>query len=228
MQNKIEAFLKLSRIFKENNFKLYLVGGTVRDYFFHLPLTDLDVTTDATPDDIKKFFKGEANYRFENFGAVTIHFEGEKFDLTTLRKEKSYKDNRHPRKIKFVKKLKKDFKRRDFTINALYLDDRFYLYDYCNGKNDIESKTLKTIGNPFKRLKEDPLRIIRALRFCLAFELTIDGKLKKAIHKKKHLLNKLNKDKIKQDLLKIRNCPEDKKISLFNEFGILYLLDMLK
>lgn len=228
MQKQIEAFLKLNRIFKDNGYSLYLVGGTVRDFLLKLPLTDLDVTTDATPSDIKKFFTGDASYNFEKFGAVTIHFENQRFDLTTLRKEKGYFDSRHPTKITFVKETKKDYKRRDFTINGMYLDERFNLIDYCNGKNDLDKKIIKTIGNPYKRLKEDPLRIIRAIRFALAFSFAIDEKLKKAIHKRKCLLDKLNKDKIKQDLLKIKNCDENIKISLFNEFGILYLLDMVK
>lgn len=228
MQKKIEAYLKLNRLFKDNGFSLYLVGGTVRDFLLGIPLTDLDVTTDATPSDIKRFYKEEASYHFAKFGAVTLYFDNQKFDLTTLRKEKGYFDKRHPTKITFVKKPKHDYKRRDFTINGMYLDERFNLLDFCKGKSDLDNRVIKTIGNPYKRLKEDPLRIIRAIRFALTFSFTIDEKLKKAIHKRKHLLDKLNKDKIKQDLLKIKNCDENIKTSLFNEFGIFYLLDMLK
>ena len=84
------------------------------------------------------------------------------------------------------------------------------------------------IGNPSKRIKEDPLRILRAIRFALTLSFSIDESLKKAIKKKVKLLSKLNPEKIKQELRKIPECDENVKISLFNEFGILYLLDMVK
>lgn len=228
MQKRIEAFLSLSKIFKANGYNLYLVGGTVRDFLLHKELTDLDVTTDATPSDIKSFFVGDANYRFEEFGAVYIKHDGFRFDLTTLRKERSYLDFRHPGKIKFIKSTKVDYKRRDFTINGMYLDEKFRLIDHCGGKIDLDNKVIKTIGNPMVRLKEDPLRILRAIRFALTLSFVLDEKLKKAIKKKVKLLSKINPDKIKQELRKIPSCDEGIKTSLFNEFNILYLLDMIK
>lgn len=228
MQKKIEAFLNLCKIFNTNGYNLYLVGGTVRDFLLKQQITDLDVASDATPSDIKSFFDGDANYRFEAYGAVIIKFQGFKFELTTFRKERSYLDFRHPGKIKFVKSTKVDYKRRDFTINAMYLDNKFKLIDHVHGREDLDKKIIKMIGNPSKRIKEDPLRILRAIRFALTLSFNIDESLKKVIKKKVKLLSKLNPEKIKQELRKIPECDENVKISLFNEFGILYLLDMVK
>ena len=159
---------------------------------------------------------------------MTIYFDEEKFDYTTLRKEKHYKDSRHPSTVEFVKSPKLDYKRRDFTINALYIGEDFSLYDFAKGQKDLKNKVIRMIGNPLKRIKEDPLRILRAIRFSLMLHFEIDLKLKKAIHKSVNFLEKLNKDKIKQELLKIKNVDENEKLSLFNEFNILYLLDMVK
>lgn len=228
MQNKIDSFLNLAKIFKENGFKLFLVGGSVRDYFLYGKIDDIDVTSDATPEEVKLFLDAEIVDRFASFGALTIKFDNQKFDFTTLRKEKSYVDNRHPSKIHFVKKPKIDFKRRDFTLNALYLDNQLNLIDFCNGKKDLDNKILRMVGNPYKRIKEDPLRIIRAIRFSLEHDLIIEKQLTKAINKHISLIGKLNKDKIKQEINKIKKVDNNKKRDLFAKFNIVYLLDMVK
>lgn len=227
-KNKINSFLTLAKLFNKNGRRLYLVGGTVRDFLLGKELTDMDATTDATPDEVKTFFTEKSDFTFAKFGAMTLYFDGLKFDVTTLRKEKSYFDSRHPSKIKFVKHPKHDFKRRDFTVNGMYLDEKFVLIDYCKGKTDLENKTLRMIGNPNKRIKEDPLRILRALRFALMFSFHLDEKLAKAIRKNVKLLEKLNIEKIKQEIKKIKDVDENLKTSLFNEFGMISYLDMVK
>lgn len=228
MNEKLNTFLKLAKLFKENGYNLYLVGGTVRDFLLNAKFNDMDVVSDASPNEVLSFYNQKVESHFAKFGSLTLYFDGVKFDFTTLRKEKSYIDNRHPNKIKFVKKLKIDYKRRDFTINAMYLDSKFNLFDFANGKLDLENGIIRMVGNPHKRIKEDPLRIIRALRFALTNSFDIDPKLKKAILKHNQLLKRLNVEKIKQELRKIKNVDEDIKISLFNEFGVIYILDMIK
>ena len=99
MDNKIHAYIELSKIFNNHGYSLYLVGGTVRDYLLNIPLTDLDVVSDATPEEIRKFFPDE-DYTFAKYGSVKLHFVGYKFDVTTLREEKGYIDYRHPGEIK--------------------------------------------------------------------------------------------------------------------------------
>ena len=99
---------------------------------------------------------------------------GIKFDITTLRKESAYLDYRHPSKITFVKDLKIDYLRRDFTINALYMDETLKIIDYTNGVNDLKNHLLRMIGDPYLRTKEDPLRILRAVRFAITFDLKIE------------------------------------------------------
>jgi tRNA nucleotidyltransferase/poly(A) polymerase len=110
----------------------------------------------------------------------------------------------------------------------MYLDKDLKLYDFCDGQNDLKNKKLRLIGDPDTRIKEDPLRILRAIRFALLLDFEIESNTKTAILNNIHLLEKLNIEKIKQELRKIKDTSIDKKISLFNEFNILYLLDMVK
>lgn len=223
--NKLDAFISLADIFNEHGYSLYLVGGSVRDYLLFNDLFDLDVVTDATPEEVKSFFDGEATYTFEKYGAVTIHHEGYRFDMTTLRKEEAYDDSRHPSKIIFVKNLKDDVYRRDFTLNALYMDKSLKVYDYVNGLEDLQNKVLKMIGNPYIRLKEDPLRILRAIRFSITYDFKIDDILSQAIKDSVPLLDKLNKDKIKEEIRKMKKSKEE-LIPIFDEFNIHYLLEL--
>lgn len=227
MKNKINAFTSLSNLFKAHGFNIYLVGGTVRDFLLHNSLNDMDIATDATPDDMDKFIKQYISLdKYRNLGSIVIKYEGIKFDITTFRKEKAYKDYRHPKKICFIKSIKKDSNRRDFSVNAMYLDDKFKLYDFHNGKEDLDNKILKMVGNPIKRIKEDPLRILRAIRFSLMYSLVLDKKLKHAIIKKRNLLDNLSKDKIKQELNKIKDVDINLQDTLFNSLELKYLLEM--
>ena len=227
MDEKLLEFLSLNKLFNDNGFSLYMVGGTVRDYLLGLPLDDMDVVTDATPEDIKKILP-DASFVFARFGSVSYKTEKKvKFDITTLREEKGYEDARHPDKIHFVKDLSIDVKRRDFTINALYMNSKLEVLDYVNGQKDLNNRTLRMVGNPDLRIKEDPLRIIRALRFSIDYKLNIDSELDKAIRNNISLLDKLNIEKIRQDIRKIKNKDSSLINKLFEEYNIKHLLDVI-
>ena len=227
MDQKLIEFLELNKLFEDNGFSLYMVGGTVRDYLMGLQLDDMDVVTDATPEDIKKFLP-DASYVFARFGSMSYKTEKKvKFDITTLREEKGYEDARHPNKIHFVKDLSIDVKRRDFTVNALYMNSKLEVIDYVNGQEDLKNHILRMVGNPDKRIKEDPLRIIRALRFSIDYKLNIDSELDKAIRNNISLLEKLNIEKIRQDIKKIKNKDSASISKLFEEYNIKHLLDVI-
>lgn len=227
MDEKLLDYLSLNKLFEENGFSLYLVGGTVRDYLLNLPLDDMDVVTDATPEDIKKFLP-DASFTFARFGSVSYKINKKvKFDITTLREEKGYEDGRHPDKIHFVKDLSIDVKRRDFTINALYMNSKLEVIDYVDGEKDLSNHILKMVGNPDLRIKEDPLRIIRALRFSIDYKLSIDKELDLAIRNSISLLEKLNIEKIHQDIRKIKNKDQEAINKLFEDYNIKHLIDVI-
>ena len=147
--------------------------------------------------------KSCVNFVFEKYGCVKTKFNGFSIDITTLREEKDYEDSRHPKEIIFTKDIKIDSKRRDFTINAIYIDENYELFDFYRGVQDLNNKVLRMIGDPDKRLNEDPLRILRAYRFATLYNLSIENELSKSIIKNKSLLSKLNKDKVNEELNKL-------------------------
>ena len=224
---KLDAFISLADLFNEHGYSLYLVGGSVRDYLLLNSINDLDVVTDAIPDEIESFYQEKATYTFKRFGAVTLYHQGFRFDLTTLRKEDGYIDKRHPNKIVFVKDLKEDVNRRDFTLNALYMDKNLKVYDFVNGLSDLNNKLLRMIGDSDKRIKEDPLRILRAIRFQLTFDFNMDEELIKAINDNISLIKCLRKEKIIEEIKKMNKDKKD-LIPVFDKFNILYLLDMVE
>ena len=228
MQEKINAFLSLNKLFQDNGFSLYLVGGTVRDYLLNLPLEDMDAVTDATPKEIKQFLP-HADYTFERFGSVKYNGEKKvKFDITTMRKENEYSDSRHPNKIEFVKDLKIDVKRRDFTINALYMDSSLKVIDFVDGQNDLSKRVLRVVGPADAKIKEDPLRIIRAFRFAADYGFKFDEELDAAIRNNIDLLNKLNIEKVKQDLKKAKKSSNERLEKFFEDYNVKHLIDVIK
>lgn len=216
MDNKIILFKELADTFKSHGHKLYLVGGSVRDYLLNLPLTDMDLVTDATPMEEEEFLE-KVDFTFAKFGSIKLHYKDVKFDITTLRKESKYLDSRHPSNIVFTNKLEEDVSRRDLTINALYLTPELEVIDLVNGVRDLNNKLLKMIGNPDIRIKEDPLRIVRIYRFSLDLGFDIDSALLDAIRHNQNLLKILRKEKIQEE---IRKCHHQKElISVLEKLG---------
>ena len=214
MDYKLEAFIKFADLFESHGFHLYLVGGSVRDYLLGIPLTDMDVVTDATPDQEKTFLEG-GEYTFEKYGSIRFTFNGVKFDLTTLRKETGYQDSRHPSEVVFTNKLEEDVYRRDITINALYLSKDLEVIDFVDGQKDLKNKIIRMIGNPDKRFLEDPLRILRVLRFKIDLGFEIEKNTYESLENNISLVDLLNPEKVKQEINKCSKPLE--LLSILNE-----------
>ena len=197
LMNK-EIFTKLAKLFNDNGYRLFMIGGTTRDYLLNKEVYDYDFVSDATPEEMSKFLL-DANYHFAKFGSVRTKVDGIHVDITTLRVEGEYLDSRHPSKIEYVKEIEKDYVRRDFTINAIYMDENFQIIDPSNGTKDLKKGIIRFIGDPTKRIKEDPLRILRAERFAKKLNFVIEPKSLEAIENNRQLLAKINPDKIKEE-----------------------------
>ncbi|MCQ2795684.1 MAG: hypothetical protein MJ213_00010 [Bacilli bacterium] len=193
----LSIFVSLADLFKKHGYCLYLTGGSARDYLLKRDFVDFDLTTDATPSEMKEFLP-EMDYTYAKFGNV----HSKHLDITTLRVEGDYKDYRHPSVVRFTTKLEEDYLRRDFTINALYIDSNLKVYDYCHGLDDLKNKIIRFIGDPNKRVQEDPLRILRAERFANKLGFIIESNSLKAMNSHKRLLEKLNSNKIKEEIKK--------------------------
>lgn len=190
-----DVFTLIAKEFREHGFSLYMVGGTSRDFLLGKSIEDYDFATDATPDEMKTFYP-EADYTFSRFGCVKIKLNNTHADITTLRVESGYVDYRHPSKIIFCKSIFVDSFRRDFTINALYIDLDGNVYDFHQGIKDLRGSLIRFIGNPAIRIKEDPLRILRAERFSSRLGFEIEANSKVAISSSYNLLDNLNPEKV--------------------------------
>lgn len=145
-------------------YEAYFVGGSVRDTILGQPIHDVDIATSAFPAEIKALFPRTIDIGIEH-GTVLVLWEQAQYEITTFRTEAAYQDYRRPDKVDFVRSLKEDLKRRDFTINALALQEDGVIIDLFDGLADIDNQILRAVGHPQERFHEDALRMMRGLRF---------------------------------------------------------------
>lgn len=185
--------------------KFYYVGGCVRDLVMGFEPKDYDLTTPHLPDEVEQYIKLKGKKPFligKKFGTIGVKIQGQIVEITTFRKE-DYKPKDRKPVVQYTKHLTEDLQRRDFTINAMVICSKGIVRDYFGGIEDIKNKTLRTVGNPKERFKEDPLRILRALRFACKYELDFDNKTyEKMYHCRWEMLN-LSKERIVDEITKI-------------------------
>ena len=228
-------------------YEAYLVGGCVRDLIMKIPAHDYDITTNATPEEMKKVFFGYTTIETGiKHGTITFLYNKEPIEITTYRIEGAYKDNRHPETVEFTTKLENDLSRRDFTMNALVYNENEGIIDLFGGQKDIASKTIRAIGVAENRFKEDALRILRAMRFSSQLGFEIEEKTKKAMVKCAPLLHNISAERISQELNKlligknvknvILDCyeilgeilPEIKKMHGFDQHNKYHIYNVLE
>lgn len=197
-------------------YEAYLVGGYVRDYLLGIKTYDVDICTTALPKDIYSIFNICAN----NYGGSKLIVDNYNIDITTFRKDSHY-NKRRPMEVEYITDLMTDLKRRDFTINTICMDKDGKIIDLLNGIDDLNNRLIKMIGDNEVRLEEDPLRILRAIRFATVLDFDLDEELIKAIKKKYKLVSTLSKDRVKSEFSKILMSPNFKKgLKLCDEFKI--------
>lgn len=222
----IELGLEILNRFYENGYKAYIVGGYVRDSLLNIKTSDIDITTNAKPMEIKKIFP-DCRIKSDCYGAVIIKYKNYHFDVTTMREEMEYLDSRHPSSVIYVNDLEKDLLRRDFTINALCYDKDGKLIDLINGKQDLDKHIIRTIGDSNKSFSDDALRILRAIRFASLLDFKLSDEVVKAIIENKHLLKKLSSARKKDELDKIFGSKKAYEgIKLIKELGLVDALNL--
>ena len=202
---------KIINMIEQSNFDAYMVGGCVRDSLLGLEPNDWDIATNATPTQIKELFKNAHNYAVtstgEKYGTITVFCKDDKktYEVTTFRLDGNYTDGRHPDSVTFSNNIEDDLARRDFTINAMAYNDNKGIIDLFDGQKHLKEKTLFFVGNPYERLKEDGLRIMRAIRFAYKLKFIIENASYEAI---KHsisngYLKNLSKERVRDELISI-------------------------
>lgn len=207
---------------KENGYEAYIVGGFVRDKILNKSSFDIDICTSAKREDIKKIFPFAKEKGLFCFSFILDNYN---IEITSFRKEANY-NGRRPLKVNYGN-LYEDLQRRDFTINTLLLDENGHIIDYLNGKQDLEKKVIKVVGNSDKKIKDDTLRILRAIRFATILNFTLDEELEKAILKYSSNIQNLSIYRIRSELDKIiKNYNFKYGISLLKKFNLDKILNI--
>ncbi len=189
---------------EENGFEAFAVGGCVRDYIMNTSCNDVDITTNATPFQIKQCFADCKTIDIgEKYGTVSVFFEDGRFEITTYRTDNGYADMRHPDSVGFCANLADDLKRRDFTINAMAYSKSGGFVDVFGGAEDIKRGVIRCVGNPSQRFAEDALRIMRALRFSSTLGFKLEENTKQAAFSCAHLLENISSERLRDELLKL-------------------------
>lgn len=200
--NKFKDAINILKTFNKNGFEAYFVGGCVRDFLLDKDFSDIDITTNALPEQVKNIFPKSIDTGIQH-GTVTILVNGESYEVTTFRKEDEYVNHRAPDKVEFVSNLKEDLDRRDFTINAMALDSRGKLFDFHNGEVDLNNKIIKTVNDPNERFFEDALRMLRAFRFSSKLGFDIDSNTIMAIKNNAKLIEYVSIERIVNEFRKL-------------------------
>lgn len=208
---------------RESGFEAYIVGGSVRDKLMGIEPHDYDITTSARPEEIKRVFKDYKTVLVgEDFGTVGILLDKTLYEVTTFRIDGDYVNNRKPEKVIFSDNLTEDLKRRDFTINAMSMDRDGKLYDPFDGQADIENKIIRAVGDPNERIREDALRMMRAIRFAGRFGFFIEEELFDALSLNAGLLKNIAPERIFDEFSKmITGENPSNYLLLMEETGIL-------
>lgn len=196
-----EAPKQLMKVLLDAGYEAYVVGGCVRDFLLGHEPHDWDICTNALPNQMKEYF---ASYHVIEtglqHGTLTVMVDHVGYEITTYRIDGEYTDHRHPDSVQFVGRLQEDLMRRDFTINAMAADISGKIRDFYDGQFDLEHKWIRSVGDPNKRFMEDPLRILRAMRFQSKLGFVIEQSTEDAMRRYRHLLQYISAERINSEL----------------------------
>ncbi len=209
--------LELLKMIEASGFEAYIVGGFVRDYCMKKESHDVDICTSAKPKDLINIFKSAVLPK-ERYGSVTLVYKGIRFEITTFRKEIKYED-RKPIEIEYSNNFEEDIQRRDFTVNTLCMNSSGKIIDLLNGKSDINNRVIRVVGNIDEKFKDDPLRMLRAIRFATQLDFKLDESTVNGIRNNMQYISQLSYQRKKEELTKIFASKNIR-------YGIKLLLDL--
>lgn len=199
---QLQAAVPVLERINQAGFEVYFVGGCVRDTLLRRPLHDVDLATSAYPQEIKQIFPQTIDTGIEH-GTVTVIYQKKAYEITTFRTESGYQDYRRPDKVEFVRSLKEDLKRRDFTINALAMNAQGEIIDLFAGIADLQQRQIRAVGVAADRFHEDALRMLRAVRFQAQLNFTIEKQTLAGIKTNAALLSHIATERIREEFIKL-------------------------
>ena len=221
--NALKCAKEICQELRQSGHIAYFTGGWVRDYLLGITSSDIDIATNADPEEIIKIFPDHVLVGAQ-FGVVLVLYGPFQFEVATFRKDVLYENGRTPSEVILKSSSEEDAKRRDFTINGMFFDPvTEEIYDFVGGKADLERKVIRCIGVPQARFQEDRLRMLRAIRFAHRFGFAIDESTRRAIATLSHtLLPAVSMERIWQELCKMREAPLFKEALLeMHTLGLL-------
>ena len=204
---------------QEAGYEAYAVGGCIRDSLLGRRPDDWDITTSAKPQETKALFGKTIDTGIQH-GTVTVMRHGRGYEVTTYRVDGEYEDGRHPKEVTFTASLKEDLRRRDFTVNAMAYNEEDGLVDLFGGRQDLEQKIIRCVGEANERFEEDALRIMRAVRFSAQLGFSIEERTKEAIRGHAGRLRQVSAERIQVELTKLVISPNPDFLRIAWETGI--------
>lgn len=210
---------EILNIIREAGFEAYAVGGCIRDTLLLREPEDWDITTSATPQQIKGLFRRTIDTGIQH-GTVTVMLDREGFEVTTYRIDGKYEDGRHPSEVIFTPNLEEDLKRRDFTMNALAYNEEAGLVDLFGGLEDMEKGIIRCVGDAGQRFREDALRIMRAIRFSAQLGYEIEEGTREAIRSLAPNLKQISAERIQAELTKLVTSKHPDYLRIAYDTGV--------
>ncbi|MCR4691675.1 MAG: CCA tRNA nucleotidyltransferase [Lachnospiraceae bacterium] len=227
MQNEItaqkillpEAVKMILTTLSDAGYEGYAVGGCIRDSLLGRKPSDWDITTSATPGQVKELFRHTIDTGIEH-GTVTVMLDHVGYEVTTYRIDGEYEDGRHPKQVTFTPSLFEDLRRRDFTVNAMAYNEKEGLVDLFGGIEDMKNGLIRAVGDPMERFSEDALRMMRAVRFSAQLGYRIHEETQEAIQKLSKTLAKVSAERIRVELEKLLVSPHPEQFILCYKLGL--------
>ena len=199
-----DKYVFLLEKLERSGFEAYIVGGCVRDRLLGRQVNDYDITTNALPEQIMSVFSELTVIPTGlKHGTVTVLYQHIPFEITTFRVDGCYSDSRRPDSVQFTASLTEDLARRDLTVNAMAMDRSGTLYDPFGGRNDLENKVIRCVGEPEKRFSEDALRILRTVRFASVLGFTTEDATARAAHEMRGLLDNISRERCREEICRM-------------------------
>ena len=214
-----EKVNKIIRTLAAAGQEAYAVGGCVRDAVLGREPADWDITTSASPKEVKALFPKTIDTGIQH-GTVTVMLGREGFEVTTYRVDGVYEDCRHPKDVQFTKSLLEDLKRRDFTINAMAYNETEGLVDAFGGTEDLKQGIIRCVGDAKERFTEDALRMMRAVRFSAQLGFFLEEQTRSAIRELCGNLRKVSAERVQAELVKLLLSPHPEMLKTAWETGI--------
>lgn len=217
-----QSIIEILQRIENAGYQAYLVGGACRDYLLHLPIADIDIATNAPADKIASLFEVVSTSGV-HFGCIKIKYQEIVAEITTFRQEKYDYHSIYPEVSHFVSTYQEDYIRRDFTINAIYIDANLKIYDPANGCKDLKKRRIRFIGDAKTRILEDPTRIFRLLRFQQRLHFHIPYALKKIIMQNKKEIQRLSKTRYYKEVAALEQMIGSRKTKkILKKYKICY------